>query len=68
MNATAIDLAALVGDYLTILADDGVPDPLGQRLTVAVVLADLLALAGLPVPRTIEDRLDEPCGRPLVAA
>jgi hypothetical protein len=56
----ATELTGLTARYLDLLADEGVPDPLGARLTVAVVLADLLALAGAPVPRTIEARLQEP--------
>ena len=54
------DLTDLTGRYIDLLAAEGVPDPLGARLTVAVVLADLLSLAGAPVPRAIEDRLQEP--------
>ena len=54
------DLAALAGRYVALLADEGVPDPLGARLSVACVLADLLALAGAAVPYAIEARLQEP--------
>jgi hypothetical protein len=54
------DLTSLAARYVDLLAAEGIPDPLGARLTVAVVLADLLALAGAPVPRAIEDRLQEP--------
>ena len=57
---TAIELTALTSCYLALLADEGVPDPLSARLSVAVVLADLLALAGVAVPRVIEDRLQTP--------
>jgi hypothetical protein len=53
-------LTDLVGDYLDLLAREGLPDPLGARLTVAVVLADLLSLAGVAVPYAIEARLHEP--------
>jgi len=59
-TATATDLTALTARYVALLAAEGVPDPLGARLTVATVLADLLALAGVAVPYDIEARLQEP--------
>jgi hypothetical protein len=53
-------LTDLVGDYLDLLTREGIADPLAERLTVATVLADLLSLAGVDVPRQIEARLQEP--------
>ena len=53
-------LQELVADYLATLEDDGISDPLGERLSLAAVLADLLALAGEPLPAAIAARLEEP--------
>ena len=53
-------LTELVSAYLATLEDDGIPDPLGERLNLAAVLADLLALAGEPLPAEIAARLEEP--------
>ena len=53
-------LTQLVTDYLAELQDGGVDDPLGTQLTVAAVLADLLTLAGEPLPAEIAARLEEP--------
>ncbi len=53
-------LQEVVADYLATLEDDGIPDPLGERLNLAAVLADLLTLAGEPLPAAIAARLEEP--------
>ena len=54
---TAIELIGLTERYLSMLSQEGIPDPLSERLTVAAVLADLLSLADSPIPDTIEDWL-----------
>ena len=54
------DLAALTARYVALLAEEGLPHPLGARLMVAAVLADLLSLAGADVPADIEALLREP--------
>ena len=53
-------LTELVAAYLATLEDDGIPDPLDARMAVWSVLADLLALAGEPLPVEIAARLEEP--------
>ena len=57
---TANTLTSLIADYLDMLGQEGVADPLSQRFPLALVLADLLSLAGVAVPRTIEDQLQAP--------
>lgn len=49
-------LAALVAE----LEAEGVPAPLGQPLTLAVVWADLCRLAGEEPPPAVRALLDEP--------
>ncbi len=51
-------LQEVVAEYLTILADDGVDDPLAANLMLASVLNDLFTISGEPVPSAIEQRLD----------
>ncbi len=55
---TATDLESLSARYVALLADEGMPSPLSQPIAAAAVLADLSALAGLPVPTYIVQALD----------
>ena len=57
---TAQDLTTLAERYVSDLEDAGIPDPLAERLAVAAVLADLLTLAGAPLPPALAARLEEP--------
>jgi len=41
------------------------PAPLSQRLTLAAVAADLLRLAGEPIPAAVAEALDEPTHSPV---
>ena len=41
------------------------PAPLSQRLTLATVAADLLRLAGEPIPPAVAEALDEPTHSPV---
>ena len=62
-------LTELVSAYLATLEDDGIPDPLGERLNLAAVLADLLTLAGEPLPPDVAAYLILPAAvEPLPAA
>ena len=49
-------MAALVDE----LADEGMPDVLAQRLTLAAVWADLARLTGEELPAWVAARLDAP--------
>ncbi len=51
-------LQEVVAEYLTILADDGVDNPLAANLMLASVLNDLFSIAHEPVPSAIEEALD----------
>ena len=51
-------LQEVVAEYLTILADDGVDDPLAATLMLASVLNDLFSISGEPTPSAIEEALD----------
>lgn len=55
--ARAAWLVAAAGQIVADLREDGSPDPLAERLTLAAVLADLFRLAGLPVEREITELL-----------
>ncbi len=58
----------LLDQLVAELEADGVPDPLAQPFTLAAVAADLLRLAGEPLPLDIAARLLLAAGEPVSAA
>ena len=45
-----------ISDRLIVtMEEDGITNPLGESFTLAVVLADLFTLAGVPVPTEIQN-------------
>ncbi len=59
IEAPSTSLEALSRRYVAMLERAGVPDPLTTQITVAAVLADLLMLAGEPVPPAVLEGLQE---------
>ncbi len=53
----SIDLEALSAQYVRMLEESDIPDPLLERIAVAAVLADLFALAGMPLTPEVEAAL-----------
>lgn len=52
------DLERLSARYVALLEAEEIPAPLSQPIAAAAVLADLFALAELPVPAYITQALD----------
>ncbi len=53
----SLDLQALSARYVRMLEESAIPDPLLERIAVAAVLADLFALAGMPLTPEVEAAL-----------